>query len=71
MTNTSNLLTTLKNLSRAEKFQAMQFLVSELAKEEEIQLQPEAIYSIASPLDSHEAAHKLKMLLDTDKRNHV
>ena len=71
MTNTSNLLTTLKNLSRAEKFQAMQFLVTELAKEEEIQLPPGSSYSIASPLDSHAAAYKLKALLETDRQNHV
>jgi hypothetical protein len=44
----------------------MQFLVAELAKEEEPSLQPGATYSLRSPLNSHEAAQKLARLLDSE-----
>lgn len=65
--NITNLYPTLKNLSRADKLKVMQFLITELAKEEKIQLQPNAIYSIISPYNSHEAAQKLGKLLEEDK----
>jgi len=51
--NTSSLFSELKNLSRVEKLKAMQFLVAELTKEEELQLQVGRTYPIASPYDSH------------------
>lgn len=64
----TNLYPTLKNLSRADKLQVMQFLITELAKEEEIELQQNVTYSIVSPYNSHEAAHKLGKLLEEDKQ---
>jgi len=63
---TADLFPTLKNLPRAGKLQVMQFLIAELAKEEEPSLQAGATYSLWSPLNSHEAAHKLGELLEAD-----
>lgn len=60
----TELLPTLKNLSRADKLTIMQFLVLELAKEEDALLQPGATYTVLSPYNSHEAAHLLAELLE-------
>lgn len=57
---------TLKSLARADKLKVMQFLVAELA-EEEPTLQPGAVYEIWSPIDCHEAAHKLAQLLELEQ----
>ena len=65
--NASSLFLELKNLSRVEKLKAMQFLVAELAREEELQLQAGKTYSIESPYNSHEAAQKLSALLEKEK----
>ncbi|PSB55490.1 hypothetical protein [Chamaesiphon polymorphus] len=62
----TELFPTLRNLPRADKLKVMQFLVTELAKEEEPALQPGATYEIWSPFDSHEAAHKLAQLLESE-----
>jgi hypothetical protein len=64
---TVDLFPMLKNLPRAEKLKVMQFLIAELAKEEEPTLQAGATYSLWSPLNSHEAAHKLSQLLKSDQ----
>ncbi len=69
--NTTNLFPTLKKLSRADKLKVMQFLITELAKEEEIQLRSGATYSVISPYNSHEAVYKLGALLEEDKKNNV
>lgn len=69
--NPTNLYPTLQNLSRADKLRVMQFLITELAREEEIQLQPGATYSILSPYNSHEAAQKLGALLEEDRHKNV
>jgi len=63
----TELYPTLRNLPRADKLKVMQFLVAELAQEEEPTLQPGATYPIWSPLDSHEAAHKLSQLLESEQ----
>ena len=63
---TAELFLTLRDLPRAEKLKVMQFLIAELAKEEEPTLQAGATYSLLSPLNSHEAAHKLSQLLESD-----
>jgi hypothetical protein len=65
---TADLFPTLRGLSRAEKLKVMQFLIAELAQEEEPTLQAGATYSLWSPLNSHEAAHKLSQLLESDRR---
>ena len=65
----SELLSTLQTLSRADKLKVMQFLVQELAAEEEaLLLQPGATYSVWSPYNSHDAAQKLAALLEEDKQ---
>jgi hypothetical protein len=59
----------MQKLSRADKLQVMQFLISELAKEEnEAPLEDGATYRVWSPFNSHEAAHKLAQLLEEDKK---
>jgi hypothetical protein len=52
-------------LSRAEKFQMVQFLMSELAKEEGLKpLDNTAAYRLWSPYDPADAARKLMSLLE-------
>jgi hypothetical protein len=58
------LFPTLRSLPRADKLKVMQFLIAELAREEEPILEQGATYSVWSPLNSHEAAHKLAQLLE-------
>jgi hypothetical protein len=62
----ADLLPALRSLPRADKFKVMQFLVAELAQEEELSLQQGATYTIWSPLNSHEAAHQLAQLLESE-----
>lgn len=62
------LFPTLRNLSRADKLKIMQFLVSELAREEEaLLLEDGATYQLLSPYNSHDAAQKLAQLLEEDQ----
>jgi hypothetical protein len=63
----TELFPALRNLPRADKLKVMQFLVAELAHEEEPDLQPGASYAVWSPLNSHEAAHKLAQLLESEQ----
>jgi hypothetical protein len=68
----TELLPDLQKLSRADKFRVMQFLVSDLSKEEESDnssgvLQSGSVYPVWSPYDSHEAAYQLMQLLEEDK----
>ncbi len=64
----TKLLPTLQKLSRADNLQIMQFLISELAKEEnETTLKQGATYRVLSPFNSQEAAHKLAQLLEEEK----
>lgn len=64
---TTDLFPMLRGLPRAEKLKVMQFLITELGKEQEPTLQAGATYSLWSPLNSHEAAHKLSQLLESDQ----
>ncbi|MBF2003921.1 MAG: hypothetical protein IGS49_00195 [Chlorogloeopsis fritschii C42_A2020_084] len=64
---TVDLFSTLRSLPRTEKLKVMQFLIAELAREEEPTLQAGATYSVWSPLNSHEAVHKLGQLLESDQ----
>jgi hypothetical protein len=63
----SELFPALRNLPRADKLKVMQFLVAELAQEEEPDLQPGATYAVWSPLNSHEAAHEMSQLLESEQ----
>jgi hypothetical protein len=64
---TVDLYPILRSLPRVDKLKVMQFLIAELAKEEEPSLESGATYSLWSPLNSHEAAHKLSQLLESDQ----
>jgi hypothetical protein len=61
----SELLPSLRGLSRADKWCAMQFLVQELAREEETRLAPDAEYPVWSPLNAFGAAGTLLDVLST------
>lgn len=63
----TDLFPTLRQLSRSDKLKVMQFLVSELAREEEPALVPGATYTVWSPLNSHAAAHQLAQLLESEQ----
>jgi hypothetical protein len=55
----NDLLATLQNLDRPDKWRVMQFLMSELAGEEGALLQPNTTYPVWSPYNSFEAAQTL------------
>lgn len=62
------LLNQLRQLSRAEKFQMMQFLMAELAKEEMLKpLDNGAAYRVWSPYDYGDAPQKLMSLLEQEE----
>lgn len=70
--NLAELFPTLQNLSRADKLKIMQFLVSELAREEEaLLLENGATYQLWSPYNSHDAAQKLAQLLEEDQADNA
>jgi hypothetical protein len=63
----NELLPMLQSLSRAEKLRAIEFLASELAKEED-EAQQKPSFSSVTLYNSFEAAHTLAKLLEEDKR---
>ena len=66
----ADLFPTLQKLSRVDKLKVMEFLVQEMAKEEEIlSLEPGATYHLWSPYNSHQASQKLATLLEEDKQS--
>lgn len=58
------LIPTLRELSRSQKWEVMQFLMRELESEEVMPLVQGATYEVWSPFDSHEAARKLATLIE-------
>ncbi|VXD20561.1 hypothetical protein [Planktothrix paucivesiculata] len=62
------LLAQLQQLSRAEKFQMMQFLTAELAKEEGIIMGNEAAEIISAVHTSNGAAEQLMQLLEIEQK---
>ena len=64
MMNFNELLPTLRQLPRADKLRALQFLSSDLADEEAAGMAEGASYPIWSPYDSIEAAHILEQSLE-------
>ncbi|MFN6569511.1 hypothetical protein [Dendronalium sp. ChiSLP03b] len=67
--NAADLFPTLQKLSRADKLKVMEFLVQELATEEEaLSLKPEVTNHIWSHYNSYEAVHKLAALLEEDRQ---
>jgi len=63
------LMPTLRELSRAEKLRAIQFLAAELEKEETPMLKPGAEYAVWSPYEAYGAASQLQKLLDEYKQS--
>jgi hypothetical protein len=68
----SDLISTLKGLSRSDKFYIMQFLISELAQQETELIKPEQAYPVWSPYGADEAADTmLKVLQAAKAQNHA
>lgn len=60
-------LSTLRGLSRADKFYIMQILISELAQQEADLIKPEQDYPIWSPYDAVEAADIMLKVLQASR----
>lgn len=68
----SELISTLKGLSRSDKFHIMQILISELAQQEMDLIKPNQDYPVWSPYDAFEAAETmLKVLHATKAQDHA
>ena len=68
----SELISTLRGLSRADKFYVMQVLISELAQQETELIKPDQSYPVWSPYDSVEAADRmLKVLKAAQTQDHA
>lgn len=63
----SELISTLQELSRADKLYIMQVLISELAQQETELLKPNQSYPIWSPYDAVEAANTMLEALQMAK----
>lgn len=59
------LISTLRDLSRADKFYVMQVLLSELAQQETDLIKPDQSYPVWSPHDANEAADMMLKVLHT------
>lgn len=63
----AELMPALQNLPRDDKLQVIRVLVSELTRQEGIDLlQSGACYPVWTPLDAYDAARSLQQLLDQD-----
>jgi hypothetical protein len=63
----SELISTLRELSRADKFYIMQLLLSELAQQETDLIKPDRAYPVWSPYDAVEAADTMLKVLQSAK----
>lgn len=63
----SELISTLRGLSRADKFYVMQVLISELAQQEAELIKPDQSYPVWSPYDAVEAADTMLNVLQAVK----
>jgi hypothetical protein len=63
----SELISTLRGLSRADKFYVMQLLISELAQQETELIKPDQSYPVWSPYDAVEAADTMLNVLQAAK----
>jgi hypothetical protein len=67
----SELILTLRELSRADQLYIMQLLISELAQKETDLIKPDRAYPVWSPYDAVEAADTmLKVLQAAKNQNH-
>jgi len=67
MTKIAALIPELRQLSRQEKWEAMEFLMKELAADEPMPLKAGLTYPVWSPHDSFEAGKTLLDLLEQEK----
>lgn len=63
----AELISTLRELSRADKFYIMQVLISELAQQETNLIKPDQSYPVWSPYDAVEAADTMLKVLQAAK----
>ncbi|ACC81476.1 hypothetical protein [Nostoc punctiforme] len=63
----AELISTLRELSRADKFYIMQVLISELAQQETDLIKPDQFYHVWSPYDAVEAADTMLKVLQAAK----
>jgi hypothetical protein len=63
----SELISTLRGLNRADKFYVMQVLISELARQETELIKPDQSYPVWSPYDAVEAADTMLNVLQAAK----
>ncbi|NEO07836.1 hypothetical protein [Moorena sp. SIO3I8] len=63
----SELISTLRELSRSDKFHIIQILISELAQQETDLIKPDQSYPVWSPYDAVEAADTMLKVLQTAK----
>ena len=63
----AELISTLRELSRADKFYIMQVLISELAQQETELIKPNQSYPVWSPYDAVEAADIMLKVLEAAK----
>ena len=63
----SELVSTLRELNRSDKFYIMQLLISELAQQETDLIKPEQAYPVWSPYGADEAANTMLKALQAAK----
>ena len=63
----AELISTLKELSRSDKFYIVQFLISDLAQQETDLIKPEQAYPVWSPYGADEAADTMLKALQAAK----
>jgi len=63
----SELISTLKGLTRSDKFYIMQLLIWELAQQETDLIKPDQAYPVWSPYDAVEAADTMLKMLNAAK----
>ena len=63
----SELIATLREMNRSDKFQIVQILISELAQQETDLIKPDLAYPVWSPYDADEAADTMLKALNAAK----
>lgn len=63
----SQLISTLRELSRSDKYYIIQILISELAQQETDLIKPDQSYPVWSPYDADEAADTMLKVLQASK----
>lgn len=63
----SELISTLRELSRSDKFYVMQLLISELAQQETDLIKPDQAYPVWSPYGADKAADTMLKVLQAAK----